>query len=323
MSQNPSIHWFRKGLRLHDNLALVKAALDSSPIYPLFIIDPHFIKSGKVGSRRYAFLLECLHDLDTSLRAKYNSRLFVARGTPLEVLPRLADRWGVRKLTFEKDTEPYACSRDSAVIAMLEKMPGFRVEAVSGHTLWDVDETLSLFKGKAPLSYQSFYKIVARLPIPEHVDCPDRMPADLSSFTEEEFGIPTLEEMGFTALSPPSKFPGGEHEALARLSKFIDERPAWIRSFEKPQTAPNTLEPSTTVLSPYLKFGCLSARHFLRELRRVCSGKPHSAPPVSLEGQLLWREFFYTVSFLPPRTYNAYHLFVNTPTILSRHLSSN
>jgi deoxyribodipyrimidine photolyase len=51
------------------------------------------------------------------------------------------------------------------------------------------------------------------------------------------------------------------------------------------------------VLSPYLKFGCLSARLFHAQLLSIYKQeKAHTKPPVSLRGQLLWREFFYTVS---------------------------
>lgn len=72
----------------------------------------------------------------------------------------------------------------------------------------------------------------------------------------------------------------------------------WVCGFEKPSTDPSAFErPATTVLSPYLKFGCLSPRLFhsrLLGLYRASKGA-HSKPPVSLRGQLLWREFFYTV----------------------------
>nr|KAG5702948.1 hypothetical protein BaRGS_034721 [Batillaria attramentaria] len=78
------------------------------------------------------------------------------------------------------------------------------------------------------------------------------------------------------------------------LFKLLDSN--WICKFEKPQTEPNSLQPSTTVLSPYLKFGCLSARTFYYRLLEVYRlNKFHSQPPVSLHGQLLWREMFYTV----------------------------
>lgn len=63
-----AIHWFRKGLRLHDNPSLLEAISKSTRVYPVFILDPHFAKPSIVGVNRYSFLLESLRDLDTSLR---------------------------------------------------------------------------------------------------------------------------------------------------------------------------------------------------------------------------------------------------------------
>lgn len=41
-------HWFRKGLRLHDNPALLEAIKGSAVVYPLAIIDPWFAAPDKV-----------------------------------------------------------------------------------------------------------------------------------------------------------------------------------------------------------------------------------------------------------------------------------
>lgn len=78
--------------------------------------------------------------------------------------------------------------------------------------------------------------------------------------------------------------------------------PKWVAGFEKPSTDPSAFDqPSTTVLSPYLKFGCLSPRLFHQRILEVYQKhKGHSQPPVSLRGQLLWREFFYTVGSSTP-----------------------
>ena len=108
-------------------------------------------------------------------------------------------------------------------------------------------------------------------------------------------------------------------------------RVQFICQFSKPKTNPTALKPATTALSPYLKFGCLSARLFYWEVRQVYENTMHlelkprsnreqqkkkkkaekmreggkggrraygarvvvTKPPQSLEGQLLWREFFY------------------------------
>ena len=56
------------------------------------------------------------------------------------------------------------------------------------------------------------------------------------------------------------------------------------------------------MLSPYLKFGCLSPRLFWYRLHETLgrfSGQK-AQPPVSLVGQLLWREFYYCVGAFTP-----------------------
>eukprot|EP01126_Amoeba_proteus_P023829 TRINITY_DN2395_c0_g1_i2.p1 TRINITY_DN2395_c0_g1~~TRINITY_DN2395_c0_g1_i2.p1 ORF type:complete len:316 (-),score=57.05 TRINITY_DN2395_c0_g1_i2:55-1002(-) len=81
----------------------------------------------------------------------------------------------------------------------------------------------------------------------------------------------------------------------------------FILNFQKPETDPtkilkNKSSSGTTLLSPYLKFGCLSPRKFynsLIQLYNEAKGK-HSSPPESLLGQLLWREFFYLVAYMTP-----------------------
>ncbi len=68
-----TLHWFRKGLRLHDNPALLAALDGSKEFRPIFILDPHFVKSGLVGANRWRFLVEALQDLDRRFK-KLGSR---------------------------------------------------------------------------------------------------------------------------------------------------------------------------------------------------------------------------------------------------------
>ena len=68
-----SIFWFRKTLRLHDNPAFLRAVEGSTHVWPVFILDPWFVKNANVGNNRWRFLIESLQDLDRSLK-KLNSR---------------------------------------------------------------------------------------------------------------------------------------------------------------------------------------------------------------------------------------------------------
>lgn len=61
---------------------------------------------------------------------------------------------------------------------------------------------------------------------------------------------------------------GGETLALRRMEEHVADK-EWVVQFEKPKGNPAALEPATTVLSPYLKFGCLSVRVFYQRLQQV------------------------------------------------------
>ena len=133
------IHWFRKGLRIHDNPALKRALVhkkEGKAVLPLFIIDPHFSDPEYCGVNRYAFLLETLADLDTNLQ-KYGLRLVVAKGKkPDDVFKKLFKILNVDLLTFESDTEPYAKKRDMLVNEVC-KDNKVKSESFISHTLFD------------------------------------------------------------------------------------------------------------------------------------------------------------------------------------------
>ena len=150
-SAKAAIHWFRKGLRLHDNPALLEAIKQCENIYPVFIIDPWFAKEEFVGTS-VQFLLESLSDLDKSLRER-KSRLYVAKGKPEDVLPQLFRKWSISLLTFENDTEPYARKRDSAIRSLAEGL-NVNVKSFTSHTLFDPEHLLFLTRSSTGQSFR-------------------------------------------------------------------------------------------------------------------------------------------------------------------------
>ncbi len=173
-----------------------------------------------------------------------------------------------------------------------------------------------------PRSYQAFLKLFSsmgtpRRPVPAPTSSQLGAASDSDSVpvtpvhpesSTDEFSIPTLLELGYTE-APTSSFLGGETKALARMESQVTRRPAWVAAFEKPSTKPNSLEPSTTGLGPYLAMGALSACTFYHAISAACAGRKVSAPPVSLHAQLLWREFFYLCSVTTPN----FHLMEGNP----------
>ncbi|KAK7813749.1 hypothetical protein U0070_001455 [Myodes glareolus] len=205
------------------------------------------------------FLLQCLEDLDSNLR-KLNSRLFVIRGQPADVFPRLFKEWSITKLSIEYDSEPFGKERDAA-IKKLATEAGVEVIVRISHTLYDLDKIIELNGGQPPLTYKRFQTLISKmepLEMPAETITSDVIGAcvtPLSDDHDEKYGVPSLEELGFDTDGLSSAvWPGGETEALTRLERHLE--------------------------------------------RKV---KKNSSPPLSLYGQLLWREFFYTAATNNPR----------------------
>uniref|UniRef100_W5NBN8 Cryptochrome circadian regulator 2 n=1 Tax=Lepisosteus oculatus TaxID=7918 RepID=W5NBN8_LEPOC len=301
-----SVHWFRKGLRLHDNPALQEALNISDTVRCVYILDPWFAASANVGINRWRFLLESLEDLDASLR-KLNSRLFVVRGQPADVFPRLFKEWNVTHLTFEYDSEPFGKERDAAIMK-LARESGVETIVQESHTLYSLDRIIELNNNSPPLTFKRFQAIVSRLGLPKKplgTVTPQQMErchTPISENHDECYRVPTLEELGFkTHGLSPSIWKGGETEAVRRLNKHL-ERKAWVASFERPKINVYSLIASPTGLSPYLRFGCVSCRLFYYSLLELYKKvRKSSSPPLSLFGQLLWREFFYTAATNNPK----------------------
>ncbi|KAF0709229.1 hypothetical protein As57867_006027, partial [Aphanomyces stellatus] len=308
--------WFRKGLRLHDNLALIDATRGASHLIPLVVIDPFLVHPDRCGARPLQFFLECLEDLDQSLRQLHASRLVVLTGDPVEVIPRVAQDWRVSKLCYEMDTGRYGSIRDAKVTAALAST-STQLQAFPGHTLYAADDVRAAYGPTAyPQKYEDFLKRTSHLVVGDPVPAPPSippLPTTLVIPTVPDHPIPTLSELGFPDVHlPPIDLVGGESHALAMLDASMAKK-AWVRNFAKPETSPFSPPASTTRLSPYLSRGCLSARLFYSRLQAVLqpddtqqSKKPnaYTKPPVSLLGQLLWREFYYACSYLTPNYYS-------------------
>ncbi|XP_060172789.1 (6-4)DNA photolyase isoform X1 [Lycium barbarum] len=311
-SRSNSLMWFRKGLRIHDNPALEYAANGSRFLYPVFVIDPHYMEpdptasspgSAKAGLNRIQFLLESLVDLDLSLK-KVGSRLLVLKGDPGEVLIHCLKEWSIGKLCFEYDTEPYYQALDEKVKSYASAA-GIEIFSPVSHTLYNPADIIQKNGGSPPLSYQSFLKLAGQ---PSWASTPlsttiSSLPPIGNTGSFAVSVVPTVRELGYEDLREDERTPfkGGESEALKRLRESIANK-EWVANFEKPKGDPSAfLKPATTVLSPYLKFGCLSSRYFYQCIQDIQKSiKKHTSPPVSLLGQLLWRDFFYTVAFGTP-----------------------
>ena len=129
----------------------------------------------------------------------------------------------------------------------------------------------------------------------------------LPSFLREELGffprIPSPEDFGITreanSTSPAHiVWTGGETEALRNLQKRLSiEGEAFTRGDYLPnQMSPDLVGTTNISLSAHLRFGCLSVRKFYYDIHDHFTARSADVSMPHITGQLIWREYFYTMS---------------------------
>ncbi|KAM4701117.1 cryptochrome-1-like [Discoglossus pictus] len=295
-----TIHIFRKGLRLHDNPTLVAALESSNVVYPVYILDKTFMSSHmNIGENRWNFIIQSIENLHYNLQ-QLNSCLLVIQGDYQQILREHVQKWNITQVTFDFEIEPFYQEMDDNIRAMGLEL-GFQVVSHVAHTLYDVRRIVALNSGSPPLTYKIFLHILSILGDPDkparEITVEDflkcKSPTDLT--VEDRYRVPLPENLGIIRKSE-NIWIGGETQGLGRLEKHL-EKQGWISKSNKTQKRSNYLLPTTAGLSPYFSVGCLSVRVFFYRLSKIYArSKDHCLPPVSLQGQLLWREFFYTVA---------------------------
>lgn len=231
------------------------------------------------------------------------------RGTPKNEFPKIFQEWNVTLMTFESEIEPFNERRDALVKVHADQF-NVKLDEFHSHTVYNPHLVLASNNNQVPMKYQTFIGLIANKKVAPAVDVTSKHklkkeqkpPQDSRESTNSScYDVPELSELPLNeAELGENKFPGGETEALKRMEEYLSKK-EWIWTFEKPNTAPNSIEPSTTVLSPYITWGCLSSRLFFHKLNDVLRlAKKHSQPPVSLVGQLMWREFYYCAAAAEP-----------------------
>uniref|UniRef100_T1GZF7 Photolyase/cryptochrome alpha/beta domain-containing protein n=1 Tax=Megaselia scalaris TaxID=36166 RepID=T1GZF7_MEGSC len=230
MEKHVNILWFRHGLRIHDNPALIESISEENVLLlPIFTFDGESAGTKTVGFNRMKFLLDSLNDLDAYFKA-IGGKLHLIEGQPEKVFSTLNNYFKINKITFEQDCEPIWETRDSKVKGL--NIPF--VEKVS-HTLWDPDEIITTNGGIPPLTYEMFLHTVQILGLPPRpVDEPKW---DGVSFPElpkeflDEFHvfdeIPTPEHFNLFPSSfkylDGAQWKGGEVQAMVNLKKRLEK----------------------------------------------------------------------------------------------------
>ncbi len=90
---NTVLHWFRRDLRVADNVALSEAARRATTVIPVFILEAPVASGSEAGVARLAFRLQSVAVLRQQL-AELGRPLVIRQGSPEEILPSLCREIG-------------------------------------------------------------------------------------------------------------------------------------------------------------------------------------------------------------------------------------
>jgi len=272
-----AIVWLRRDLRLHDLPALAEAAAEHDRVACAFVLDPAILTGRWRSGPRTAFLLGCLRALDAELRER-GSGLVVRHGPTVEELPRLAAEARADVVLCTDDCTPFGRRRDQRVAdagVTLERRPG----------LFIVEPGELLTRQRTPYTVYGPYrrawaKAHRRAVLPAPAALPP-LPAKL-----RRGALPALDDLGLTDdRTHPDAFPPGERAARERMD-------AWVAGgVEHYAERRDVLAGGSSRLSPYLRFGALSALELAERVAAAGDGPGHE----TFLGELAWRDFYAMV----------------------------
>ncbi|MCB8985388.1 MAG: deoxyribodipyrimidine photo-lyase [Ardenticatenaceae bacterium] len=297
-----AIWWIRRDLRLADNEALTAVCSRADTVIPTFIIDPQLVNGRYTGEKRLAFLWAGLRALDAQLRER-GSYLVVREGAPLAELAALRQETQAEAIFVEEDYSPYAGRRDKAIAA---ELPLTLTGGVTVHP----PSTILKTNGEPYTVFTPFSKQWRERPFPD--DPGSLLPAPAQIRTPAHIAGRPLPEK--PALPTAVPFPAGEAEAQRRLRTFTAGPEAPIYAYGARRNRMDL--DGTAQLSPYLRFGMLSARQAVVAAREAWHQASHDNGRHGADtwlNELIWREFYISILYHFPyvlkgnfnRTYDA------------------
>jgi len=268
-----TLFWFRRDLRLNDNTGLYYALQQEENILPLFIFDKNILdKLEDKADARVEFIHDQITKISSELADK-GSSILVKYGDPVEIHKDLMAEYDITAVYVNRDYEPYAKDRDSAIDKLLseKKIPFLTFK---DQMIYEPGE---IFNGSG-----GFYKVFTPF-----------SRVWLSKFKEDN--IESLSYFHWKNLFPTDPMPvislsemGFEKTKIKIPTQTADEE--LISHYDQNRNFP--AKPGTSRLGIHLRFGTIS----IRELAL----KAASLNDTYLT-ELIWREFYMMILAFNPQ----------------------
>ncbi len=268
MSEEISVFWFRRDLRLNDNAGLYHALKSGLPVLPIFIFDTEILdKLEDKKDKRLIFIYEALANIEQELQ-ELGSSLKVYYGEPIEVWKEITESYTVKKGFTNHDYEPYAKERDKKVSELLQEK-GIEFNTYKDQVIFEKDEVLKA--DGTPYTVYTPYSKVWKSNLTDFYLKPYPTEKYFKNFLKTDpFKKISLEEMGFEVVE--ADFPSPS------VAQGI------IKDYAKTRDFP--AKEGTSKLSVHFRFGTISIREKAARAKGLSE---------KYFNELIWREFYMSI----------------------------
>lgn len=277
MKDKIAVFWYRRDLRIEDNVGLYYALSSNLPVLPIFIFDTNILdKLTRKDDARVQFI----HDSLLRIKRKFEevgSSLFIFNTTPIEAYGMLLDQFDVEEVYTNRDYEPYAKQRDHEIETFL-KEKGVKFNTFKDQVIFEHPE-VTTDSGDAYKVFTPYKnKWMAKLS-DLHLTIHNSETLLKNTFKCSPIKHPELQDIGFS--SSPITIPPLE------LNTGI------ISKYDKQRDFPAIK--GTTRLGIHLRFGTLSVRQAVKIATKLNQ---------TWLNELIWREFYMMVLATNPQVVN-------------------
>lgn len=282
----PSIFWFRRDLRLTDNIALWAAVTAGrGDVVGVFVIDPDLLAS--VGPARAHYLRATLQALTDSM----DGALCVRVGQPGAVLAAVAQSVGATTIFATGDFSPQGQQRDHAVANELAPL-GITVSYRDSPYVVPPGTVVTKM-GTPSKVFTPFRRYWELEPRPAPLAAPDVQWISLDHDELDELLVLSGRHRPEYFGDLPDTVPAfdarvGEVGAWATLESFLSAVPLYDEQRNTPGIE------GTSRLSPHLRFGTIHPRQILARTDGASRGSE------VFRSEIAWREFYADVLYHHP-----------------------
>lgn len=272
------ISWFRRDLRLEDNIAFTTALRQGVPVLPIFIFDKNILDRLQKNDPRVTFIFETLQHMRHTLQDQYKSAIALYHDTPEAVFKKLCETYDVQGVYVNHDYEPYATQRDLTIQDMLSRKR-IPFKTYKDQVVFEKDEIVK--NDGLPYVVYTPYKNKWKERFNPEIDLKEYSPLTYLENLIEDSRLPnlTLKDIGF-------------EEASIKVPPYTVTEEL-IENYEATRNFP-AKENGTSRLGPHLRFGTVSIRRLVK--------KAIAQENEIFWNELIWREFFMQILWHFPHT---------------------